>query len=87
MPRVMNTLGTPMQVSKSRFKAHALEILRQIEADDGEVIITDHGRPSHVIRKYKAAPAEDALSRLHGTVLRYDDPCEPVGEEGWEAAR
>jgi len=76
-----------MHISKSRFKTHALEILRQIEADDGEVIITDHGRPSHVVRKYQATPAADALSRLRGTVLRYDDPCEPVAEEDWEAAR
>lgn len=73
------------EISKSKFKAHALEIFRQVEASDGEVIITDHGRPSLIIRKYSAPEARSPLADLADSVLRYDAPFDPVDEESWEA--
>ncbi|MFC3286355.1 type II toxin-antitoxin system Phd/YefM family antitoxin [Litchfieldella rifensis] len=73
------------EISKSKFKAHALEIFRELEASDGEVIITDHGRPSLVVRKYKAPTSQSPLERLKGAVLHYDAPFESVAEGDWEA--
>ncbi|WP_048308475.1 type II toxin-antitoxin system Phd/YefM family antitoxin [Halomonas sp. PR-M31] len=73
------------EISKSKFKAHALEIFRQLEASDGEVIITDHGRPSLIIRKYRAPEVRSPLTELADSVLRYDAPFDPVNEESWEA--
>lgn len=71
-------------VSKSRFKAHALELFRQVERTGGEIIITDRGRPVLKIVPYAAEPAR-LLSELRETVVRYDEPEEPVASDDWEA--
>ncbi len=71
-------------VSKSRFKAHALELFREVERTGGEIIITDRGRPVLKIVPYAAEPAR-LLSELRETVVRYDEPEEPVAPEAWEA--
>ncbi|WP_081914592.1 type II toxin-antitoxin system Phd/YefM family antitoxin [Thermus amyloliquefaciens] len=70
-----------MRVSKSYFKAHALELLRQVEATGEPLILTDRGRPVLVVQPYRE---EDDLDRLKGTLVLYQDPLEPTGE-GWEA--
>ena len=74
------------RVSKSRFKARALEIFRRIESTGEPVIVTDRGEPALVVRKY-VEQGRDARTRLKGSVLRYDDPFEPVGTGDWEAFR
>ena len=71
-------------VSKSRFKARALELFRQVERTGGELIITDRGRPVLKVVPYAAEPAR-LLSELRESVVRYDDPEEPVAPEAWEA--
>ena len=72
------------EISKSAFKARALEIFRQIEQTGEPIIITDRGEPALIIRKYSAAQVS-ARERLAGSVLRYDDPLDPVGQDDWEA--
>ena len=72
------------RVSKSHFKAHALEILRHVETTGEQVIVTDRGRPTLVVRRY-AGEARDPRQVLKGSVLRYDDPFLPVDEEAWES--
>ncbi len=74
------------QVSKSRFKAKALEYFRQIESTGHGLIITDRDRPVLEIRPYRPDP-DAALRALRGSVVRYDEPTEPVGAEDWEALR
>ena len=71
-------------VSKSRFKAWALKLFREVERTGGEIIITDRGRPVLKIVPYAAEPAR-LLSELRETVVRYDEPEEPVAPEAWEA--
>ena len=71
-------------VSKSRFKAHALQLFREVERTGGEIIITDRGRPVLKIVPYAAEPAR-LLSELRETVVRYDEPEEPVAPDAWEA--
>ena len=73
-------------VSKSKFKAKALEYFREIEATGQAVIITEHGKPKLEIRPYVDAQ-RDPFEILRGSVLRYDDPFEPVGVEDWEALK
>ncbi len=73
-----------IQVSKSKFKAKALELMRHIEASGETLIITDHGKPSLEMRKIATAK-RDPFERLRGSVLRYDDPFDPVGVEDWYA--
>jgi prevent-host-death family protein len=71
-------------VSKSQFKAGALEYFRQVERTGKELIITDRGRPVLKIAPYGTRSA-DSLAALRGSVLRYDDPLEPVDSDSWEA--
>jgi prevent-host-death family protein len=67
-------------VSKTHFKARALEYFREVERTAREVIVTDRGRPVLKIVPYQGEPP-DALRALKGSVLRYDNPTEPVGVE------
>ncbi|MER2535440.1 MAG: type II toxin-antitoxin system Phd/YefM family antitoxin [Rhizobiaceae bacterium] len=73
-------------ISKSKFKAKALEYFRQIETTGEPVIITDNGKPTLEIRPV-ASDKRDPFEILKGSVLRYDDPFEPVGLEDWEALK
>ena len=76
----------PAHISKSQFKARALEFFRQVETSGEPVVITDHGQPKLEIRRYQP-PSRKPLDRLRGSVLRYDDPLAPVGDEDWDTAR
>lgn len=73
-------------VSKSTFKAKALEYFREVESTGKELIITDHGKPVLKVVPYAYDP-EEALRALRGSVVRYTDPLEPVGLEDWESLR
>ena len=73
------------QVSKTEFKAKALEFFRLIEASGESVIVTNHGKPSLEVRPYHRIK-QDPLLLLRGSVLRYDNPTDPIAEEDWEAA-
>lgn len=72
------------EVSKSQFKARALEYFRQVEATGAAVVITDKGRPTIEVRRYKS-DQRCPLERLGGSVIELNDPFQPVGEEDWEA--
>lgn len=74
------------EVSKSKFKAHALEIFRHIELTGEPTIVTDRGVPSLVIRKFSGRQG-NALESLRGSVVRYDSPLEPLESDEWEGLR
>jgi antitoxin (DNA-binding transcriptional repressor) of toxin-antitoxin stability system len=77
---------SPRRVSKYRFKAQALELFRQVEASGEPLVVTDHGRPTLEVRPYRPARSDaEPLEVLRGSVLRFDDPFAPVGENDWEA--
>jgi antitoxin (DNA-binding transcriptional repressor) of toxin-antitoxin stability system len=80
------TIGTIMEteVSKSQFKAKALEILRRVEATGEPVLVTDHGKPTIEVRRHRSLERAP-LDLLRGSVVDYLDPTEPVGEQDWEA--
>ena len=75
-----------MQISKSQFKARALEYFREIESSGEPVIITDHGRPTLEVRLYSPVEA-DPKALLKGSVSRYTDPTLPIDDDAWEAAQ
>ena len=75
-----------MSVSKSRFKAKALEYFRHVERTGEELVITDRGRPVLRIVPFKPEPGR-ALAALRETVVRYDAPTDPVGAEDWRQVR
>ena len=72
-------------ISKTEFKAHALEVLREIEQSGEPRIITDRGRPTLEIRKLRQSKA-DPLDLLKGTVLKYEAATAPVAGDDWENA-
>lgn len=74
------------QVSKSEFKAKALEFFRQVEASGESVIVTDHGKPALEVRPYRNL-TRNPLDVLRGSVVRYESPTDPVAEGDWEAAQ
>jgi antitoxin (DNA-binding transcriptional repressor) of toxin-antitoxin stability system len=74
-------------VSKSKFKAKALEYFRQVEASGEPIVITEHGKPKLEIRRLPEQTV-DPLEKLKGSVLWYDRPFDPaVDEDDWEVLR
>lgn len=74
------------RVSKSKFKAKALEFFRHVETSGEPIIVTDHGQAKLEIRRYMD-PEGDPRKILRGTVMRYEDPFEPVGVKDWDALK
>lgn len=72
-----------MQVSKSQFKAKALEYFRQVETTGVALVVTDHGAPAVEVRPY-VAEEHDPLSLLKHSVLHFDEPLQPVAADDWE---
>ncbi|MHB0980928.1 MAG: type II toxin-antitoxin system Phd/YefM family antitoxin [Thermoleophilia bacterium] len=75
-----------LRVSKSRFKAMALEYLRNVEQRGEELVITDHGRPVARVVPL-TTDVEGLLAPFRGAVVSYRDPTEPVAGGDWEALR
>ncbi|CAI2932973.1 type II toxin-antitoxin system Phd/YefM family antitoxin [Aminobacter niigataensis] len=75
-----------VRVSKSQFKAKALELFREIEATGEPLIVTDHGEPKLEIRRLDRK-YRNPLDLLKGSVQRYDNPFEPVGVADWDALK
>ncbi len=76
------------KISKSQFKAKALELFRQVEATGEPLIITDNGEPKLEVRPYPdSSKAEKILEKLRGSVLFYERPFDPVGEDDWDALK
>ncbi len=71
------------QISKTEFKAHALEVLRDIEQSGQSRIITDRGRPTLEIRKLRQQEV-NPLDLLKGTVVKYEAATTPVTDDDWE---
>ncbi len=73
------------ELSKTEFKAHALQVLREIEQSGKSRIITNHGKPTIEIRKLrerKASPLE-VLKRTVVEVCEFD---QPIGADDWQNA-
>lgn len=76
-------------VSKSLFKAQALEYLRLVEQQKQPLIITHAGKPVIKVTPYQEESDPEAiLQSLRGTVLKYEDPTEPaIDPEDWDALK
>ena len=73
-------------VSKSAFKARALEYFREVERTGRAVVISDRGKPVLKVTRY-VARADKSLDTLRGSLRRYDQPDAPVDLDAWEAIR
>ena len=59
-----------MEMSKTEFKAHALEVFRNIEKSGETMIITDRGKPKIEIRKIRRQELSP-LELLRNSVIKY----------------
>ena len=75
---------TMTTVSKSRFKAHALELFRQVERTGKPITITDRGKPVLRLVPWRADP-EGVVRMLRETVVKYRAPTKPVADDEWES--
>lgn len=73
------------QVSKSQLKAKALEFFRHVEPSGQSVVVTDQGKPTLEVRPYRDA-TRSPHDMLRGSVVRYGNPIDPIGDGDWEAA-
>jgi antitoxin (DNA-binding transcriptional repressor) of toxin-antitoxin stability system len=73
----------PEKISKSRFKPQALKYFREIQEKGQCLIITDHGKPVLKISPFQEK-TQTVLEELRNSVLRYDDPLEPVALDDWD---
>lgn len=73
-------------VSKSQFKAQALEFLRNVEKTKTPLVITHGGKPVAKVIPYKEELDQEAiLKSLRGSVLKYEDPTEPaIDPKDWD---
>lgn len=74
------------KISKSAFKARALEYFRQVETSGQSIIVTDRGVPTLEVRPYRDS-ARKPLDILRGTVIRYHAPTDPVADDDWESGK
>ena len=73
-------------VTKSAFKARALELFREVERTGRTLVISDRGRPVLKVTRYVQKSGKP-LESLRGSVRRYDRPVDPVGLDDWEALK
>lgn len=71
-------------LSKPQFKLRVLEYLHKVEKEKQCLIITSAGKPIVKIIPYLE---KDVLKSLHSTLIKYENPNEPVGLEDWEALK
>jgi len=76
-----------MTIPKYKFKAKALEYFRLVEETGVSLTITNFGIPTIKVSQFKPKSSEEILKDLRGSVLKYDDPFEPVGLEDWDALK
>ena len=73
-------------ISKSQFKPKALQYFREIQEKGLEIIITDRGKPVVKISPFQK-DSQMILEELRNSVLKYDDPLEPVAEDEWDVLK
>lgn len=74
-----------MNISKSQLKSKLLELLRLVESEDTEIIVTDRGKPVAKISKYhEIPPTQELFKDLRGQIKYFEDLTTPTTEEWGE---
>lgn len=74
--------------SKSRLKAHMLEIMRELELTGEEAIVTDHGRPVlRIVPIHRGRSVSEVFQQYRQTqkLKFFEPPDTPTLEEWGEA--
>lgn len=71
-----------ISISKSKLKAHMLEVFRKVEETGEEVIVTSRNRPVIRVQAMKeGTTVEEAFADVYGQLIFLGDPNEPTIEE------
>lgn len=73
-------------VSKSQFKSQVLQYLRAVEQKKVPLVVTHGGKPVVKVLPYQEDP-QAVIKSLRGSVIHFEAPNEPIGENEWEAAK
>ena len=72
-------------ISKSKLKSRLLELLRYVESEGEELIVTDRGKPVIKISRYYNAPTtEELFGQMRGKVKYSEDLTTSIIEEWGE---
>ena len=72
-------------ISKSKLKSKLLELLRYVESEGEELIVTDRGKPVVKISRYYESPTtEELFGQMRGKVKYLEDLTTPTTEEWGE---
>ena len=74
-----------MEMSKTEFKSHALEVFRNVERSGKTIIITDRGKPKIEIRKIRRQELSP-LELLKNSIVKYESATSPVAVDDWNNA-
>ena len=76
------SMGEIKYISKGKLKAQMLEIFRQLEADQGELVVTDHNVPVlRIVPIKRKVPARKVFAKDRGK-LKHSEPLEsPTSDE------
>ncbi len=73
------------RISKTKLKAHMLELFRDLQEKGGEIIVTERDKPVlRIIRYSEKQSAEELFRDWVGCVRWNEDPDTPTTDE-WEA--
>jgi prevent-host-death family protein len=74
-----------MQIALNLFKAKLSEYINQMLTTGKPIFITRHGKTIAKVLPSNEQEAWNTIKKeMMGSVLKYDDPTEPVGLEDWE---
>jgi prevent-host-death family protein len=74
-----------MTISKAKLKAQLLEVLRRLESEGGEVIVTDHGKPAIRMTPLSGSVRDVFLVSESAGVYGLESLDEPTADE-WEVS-
>ena len=74
-------------ISKSKFKASALNYMRLVESHKTPLIITHFGKPVIKIEPYSPPVDNDPYAFFKDSVLQYVRPNDPVDPQEWGALK
>ena len=81
---IVMTRDIVQNISKSKLKSKLLELLRYVESEGEELIVTDRGKPVIKISRYSnAPPTKELFGQMRGKVKYSEDLTTPTTEE-WE---
>ncbi len=68
------------RVGSAEFKARCLELVDRVHESHVEYVVTRHGRPVARLVPFAAEDHRPAspLGSMHGTLVKYDRPLDPV---------